>query len=97
MHWKELAAIVIAANRSPELDANLNLNIPIEIPRVGDTSFLVKDLWNNKTKGIYTARQLGSFPLSIGRDKVAGGGIALLKIEVLGEHATQLSRSEPPH
>lgn len=84
MRWNNNVAIIVMANRHTDTDVHLNLQIPID--RLGNapgTRFRVSDLWNRSRPRTYSASDFVSFPYAIKRDKTPGGGIGVLKIEIV--------------
>lgn len=86
IRWNGQTAICVAGNRDSGRDANLKLRIPLrEIGIDGKARYRVGDLWSADPARIYREDELSGFPLTIKRDKSAGGGIAVFRIDPAGE------------
>jgi hypothetical protein len=84
LRWKGNAAIIVMGNRDTERDAHLTLNIPLE--RLGGSAiskYRVSDLWGGGRPRIYSSTRLAELAWTVRKDRSAGGGLGLLKIEVM--------------
>ena len=82
MRWNDNSAVVVLANRSTTADAHITLDIPLEkLGSAKGARYRVTDLWNGGKTRTYSAAQLSAYAVSVKRDKVAGGGLGLIKIE----------------
>jgi hypothetical protein len=89
LRWNERAAILVAANRHTERDANLKLAVPLEeIGMAGHAGYRVTDLWLGGDASVRSAEELVAFKFAIGPDKRAGGGVRVFKFEPLGAPAS---------
>jgi hypothetical protein len=84
MRWNGDAAVVVLANRNTTTNARIWLTIPLEkLGSIVGSTYRVTDLWNRGAPRIYSAKELSAFAVEVKRDKVAGGGIDVLKMERL--------------
>lgn len=82
LRWKGNRVICVAGNRNSDRDANLKLRIPLEsIGLEKYTRYRVRNLWSDGQVRICAKEELDAFPIRIGRDKNAGGGIAIFQID----------------
>ncbi len=83
VRWNDRSAIVIAANRNVNHDAKLKLRIPLtQTHLAGHSNYSVSNLWpGGETKVLQEAQLLGGLDCRVGRDKSAGGGLSVLKVE----------------
>lgn len=82
IRWSDRMAICVAGNRCIDRDASLKLKIPLtDIGLGGRSSYRVTDLWSVDGAKTYKEVELADFHCLIQRDKVAGGGISVFKIE----------------
>jgi hypothetical protein len=82
VRWNRHAAIVVAGNLDTERDAHLKLHVPLEaIGLAGHASYKVTSLWPEGESRSCTVQDLTSFPCTVRRDKISGGGLFVLKIE----------------
>lgn len=81
--WNERKAIFVAGNNNANKDVHLAVKIPLDKIGFGNaTKFKITDLWNGTVKEVKVS-DLQSFSFSIKKDKIAGGGVAIYKIEIL--------------
>jgi len=84
MRWNGNTAIVIAANRNTNKDANLVMQIPVGVLGRGSAvEFRVTDLWNGGKPKVYSTEQLANLHVRLKRDHTPRGGLGILKIEAL--------------
>jgi glycosidase len=79
--WNDHKALFVAGNNT---DKDVSLSVKIPLDKIGfekTGKFIITDLWNGKKTEV-TAAGLDSFPVKIKKDKTAGGGIAIYKIEI---------------
>jgi glycosidase len=82
IRWNHSSAIIVAANRHTNEDAQLKLRIPLkEIGLAGRTSYKVTNLWPAGEAKTYAEKELGGFACKVKRDRTRGGGLKVLKIE----------------
>jgi hypothetical protein len=82
VRWNARAAIVVVANRDTGRDAHLRLQIPLaEIGLAGHARYRVTTLWPAAAAKDCSAEELAAFAIVVPRDKTAGGGLRVLKIE----------------
>jgi len=82
IRWNHRAAILVAANRNPDQDAQLKLRIPLkEIGLAGRGSYKVTDLWPGGNSRTYAEQELEALVCTVKRDRTQGGGLQVLKIE----------------
>jgi hypothetical protein len=82
VRWNRQAAIIIAANRSTTQDARLKLLIPLtEIGSAGHASYRVSNLWPGGESKLCGEAELRAYDCTVKRDRMAGGGLLVLKIE----------------
>ena len=80
--WNDKKAILIAGNNSDK-DVKLTVTLPLEkIGMKGASRIRLTDLWNGGEK-VVEMKDLPEFSFGIKRDKVAGGGLAVYKMEVM--------------
>ena len=80
--WNDKKAILIAGNNTDK-DVKLTVTLPLEkIGMAGVSRIRLTDLWNGGEKEI-NLKNSSEFSFAIKRDKVAGGGLAVYKIEVM--------------
>jgi glycosidase len=90
IRWNGRATILVAANRNTDKDANLKISIPLEkIGMAGHARYKVTDLWMGGEDRICSAADLAAFEFPGKRDKIAGGGIRIFKIEPLNASASR--------
>jgi hypothetical protein len=78
--WVQGKAIVVAGNPS-ESDVEITVTVPLaDIGLASSNRYRVTNLWHEQVEVVDTAT-LARLPISIRRDKTAGGGLALVKIE----------------
>ena len=82
VRWSEHRAILIAGNRNRDHDAHLKLHLDLRTIALGDhAKYKVADLWSGETVKTYTEAELGNFACTVKRDRTAGGGLSVFKIE----------------
>jgi 1,4-alpha-glucan branching enzyme len=82
IRWNNRAAIVVAANRNEEKDAQINLKIPLtEIGMAGHAMYKVSNLFPGGESKTVSGKDLAALARTVKRDKTAGGGLLVLKIE----------------
>ncbi len=82
IRWDDRTAILIAANLSQDQDATLKLKIDLkDIGLAGRGNYAVTDLWSATKPLTATEAELSNFRCTVRRDKTAGGGLAVFKIE----------------
>ena len=80
--WNNKKAILVAGNNLSK-DVKLTATLPLNKIGMGGAARLkITDLWNGGEK-IVNAKDLANFTFSIKKDKTAGGGLAVYKIEVV--------------
>jgi hypothetical protein len=80
MLWDDKSVLVVAGNNT---DADANITVTVPLAKTGlrkARKVTVTDLWNGGTREM-TAAELKKFSFTVKRDRVAGGGIGLFKIE----------------
>jgi len=84
LRWSDRTAILIAANRNRDKDANLKLTIDLAgIGLGGRGIYTVTDLWSNAGPVNLAQVELAGFQCVIKRDGAAGGGLAVFRIQPL--------------
>lgn len=82
MRWEGRTAILIAANLNTDHDANVKFNIDLKPTGLsGHKSYVVTDLWSSAAPHTVSEAELANFSCAVRRDKTAGGGLAVFKIE----------------
>lgn len=82
--WGEGRAILVAGNRS-DRDARVTAELPLKTAGLGGAAKIrVTDLWNGGERTI-TAQEAAAFAFPVKRDKVAGGGLAVFRLEPAGD------------
>jgi hypothetical protein len=82
VRWNNGGAIIVAANRGTEEDANLQLQLPLQqIGLAGRNHYTVRNLWPGGESVTLTEKDLSVLPCTVRRDKTPGGGLRVLKIE----------------
>jgi hypothetical protein len=82
IRWNDRSAILVAANRNTDQDAQLKLRIPLkEIGLAGRGSYKVTDLWPGGNSRTYAEQELEALVCTVERDRTQGGGLQVLKIE----------------
>lgn len=82
LRWDGRTAILIAANQHQDQDATLKLQIDLQdIGLGGHGQYVITDLWSAAEPRTVTEAELSNFRCTICRDKTAGGGLAVFKIE----------------
>jgi hypothetical protein len=82
LRWDDRSALLIAANLNTDHDANLQCNIDLDSIGPGSRkSYVLTNLWSTATPRTITAAELTNFSCTVRRDKTAGGGLAVFKIE----------------
>lgn len=84
IRWNDRAAIVVAANRNLEKDATITLRIPLtEIGLAGHATYKGTNLFPGREKESVSVsgKDLAALALTVRRDKTAGGGLLVFKIE----------------
>lgn len=82
LRWNNGRAILVAANRNTRQDVELGLQIPIEkMGLAGHGSLSVTDLWPGRGTKTYKEEDLAKFTCTVKRDRSAGGGVYVAKIE----------------
>jgi hypothetical protein len=82
MRWSGNTAIIVAANRNKEKDANLTIHIPLEhLGTAARGRFKVTDLWHDGKAKYFSAEELTIFSLKVKRDNAPRGGLSILKVE----------------
>ena len=80
--WNDNKAIIVAGNNTNK-DVNISVDIPLDKIGMGKASkIIVTDLWNGGKKEV-SSSELNSLNVKIKKDKVVGGGVAILKLEIL--------------
>jgi pullulanase/glycogen debranching enzyme len=80
MLWDDKSVLVVAGNNTDN-DANITVNIPLTKTGIKKArKVTVTDLWNGGKKEM-TVAELKNFNFTVKRDRVAGGGIGIFKIE----------------
>jgi hypothetical protein len=84
LRWSDRSAILIAANRNRDKEASLKLKIDLAgIGLSSRGSYTVTDLWSNADPVHLTEAELADFRCVVKRDGIAGGGLAVFKIQPL--------------
>ena len=79
--WNEKKAIIVAGNNTNK-DVNISVKVPLDKIGMGNVGkIIVTDLWNGGKKEL-KPDELNSLNISMKKDKIAGGGVAILKLEV---------------
>ncbi len=82
VRWKGGSAILVVANRNAEQDVQLKLQIPLrEMGLAGQESYKVTQLWPRGETRTYKEADMAHFTCTVKRDKTAGGGVCVFKIE----------------
>jgi len=82
IRWGREYAILIAANRSRERDAALTLDIDLAATGLaGHARYTVTDLWSTAPLKSLTESELRSFSVTVSRDGIPQGGLAVFKIQ----------------
>jgi len=82
MLWDDKKAIVVTGNDTAA-DLNVTLRIPLEKTNLsGARRIRVTDLWNGWERELAPAA-LQSLTVKVGKDKTAGGGLSVLKLEAI--------------
>ncbi len=82
LRWNRRAAILVIANQNTAHDATYILSIQLkDIGLGGHAAYSVTDLWSTGASRMYTEEGLAKFAGTVRRDKIEGGGLAVLKIE----------------
>ncbi|MGD0732580.1 MAG: alpha-amylase family glycosyl hydrolase [Terracidiphilus sp.] len=82
VRWNERSAIVVAANGNRDENASLKLKIDLaQIELGGHGSYTLTDLWSTAEPRKLTAAELGDLSCTVKRDGVAGGGLAVFRIQ----------------
>ena len=80
--WNGPKAILVAGNNLNK-DVKLTAKLPLEkIGMAGASQIKITDLWNGGER-VISAKNASNFTFTIKKDKTAGGGLAVYKIEVL--------------
>lgn len=80
--WNDQKAILIAGNAS-DRQVKLTVTLPLDkIGMAGVSQLRVTDLWRGGVK-LIEVKNLPAFSFTIQRDRVAGGGLAVYKIEAI--------------
>lgn len=80
--WNNRKAILIAGNN---LEKNVKLTVTLPLDKIGmseASQIRITDLWNGGEKTM-DVKNAADFSFAIKKDKVAGGGLAVYKIEVV--------------
>ena len=79
--WNKQKAILVAGNNLDK-DVKLTAKLPLDKINMAEASQIkITDLWNGGER-IISVKNTSNFTLTIKKDKTAGGGIAIYKIEV---------------
>ena len=82
IRWNDRKAILFAANRGVNHDAQLKLKIPLEkIGMTGHSNYTITDLFPGSERRLCSESELANLTLTVKRDKTQGGGLRLFKIE----------------
>jgi len=82
VRWDDRGAIVIAANRNRDKNADMRLKLDLSgIGHSGHKSYIVTDLWSAIEPKRLTEEELKNFRCEVKRDGIAGGGLAVLRIQ----------------
>lgn len=82
--WNDRKAILIAGNNT---DKNVKITTTLPLEKTGMASaskIRITDLWNGGSK-VVSAKYLSNFSFTIKKDRTAGGGLAVYKIERIDE------------
>jgi len=97
IRWSSKGTIVVAANPNTEEDAILKLRIPLDPTGLaGRGPFKVSDLWPGEPPMACAETDLENFTCAAPRDKRAGGGLRVLKIEPASQCNAAASRQREP-
>jgi hypothetical protein len=82
LRWSNHAAVLIAANRSREQDAAIQMTLNLAgTPIDGHERYTVSDLWSGSGTKTYTTSELKLFECAVKRDGTRGGGLAVFTID----------------
>ena len=78
--WNDNKAIIVAGNNTDK-DVNVSVKVPLDKIGMGNTGkIIITDLWNGGKREL-NANDLSSLNIRMKKDKTAGGGVAILKLE----------------
>jgi hypothetical protein len=81
LRWDSGVAILVVANRNRDRDAAVKLKIDLAALGFSGRKCVVTDLWSSIEPRRLTGQDAASFECVVKRDGVAGGGLAVFKIQ----------------